>query len=91
MGLLQPGHLILLLVIALVIVGPGKISGLGGALGSSIRDFRKAVEGDGESDEPAVAATKSAPVGPLGSVAPSTHIASAEVAELPTTTKDDRG
>jgi sec-independent protein translocase protein TatA len=47
-GLLQPGHLILILVIALVIVGPGKISNLGGALGASIRDFRKAVGDDGE-------------------------------------------
>jgi sec-independent protein translocase protein TatA len=50
MGLLQPGHLILILVIALVIVGPGKLSNLGGALGASIRDFRKAVGNDGETE-----------------------------------------
>jgi sec-independent protein translocase protein TatA len=42
-GLLQPGHLILILVIALVIVGPGKIAGLGGALGKTIREFRESV------------------------------------------------
>lgn len=44
MGLIQPGHLILILVIALVIVGPGKIGDLGGALGTAVRDFRKAAE-----------------------------------------------
>lgn len=51
MGLLQPGHLILILVIALIIVGPGKLAGLGGALGSSIREFRHAVEDKSEEED----------------------------------------
>jgi sec-independent protein translocase protein TatA len=42
-GLFQPMHLILILAIALVIFGPGKIAGLGGALGKSIGDFKKAM------------------------------------------------
>ena len=33
--------LLLILVIVLIVVGPGKLSHLGGALGRSIRDFRK--------------------------------------------------
>ncbi len=38
-------ELIVILVIALVIFGPGKLPELGGALGRGIRDFRKSVEG----------------------------------------------
>ncbi len=48
MGILQPGHLILILLIALIIVGPGKLSNLGGALGTSVREFRSSVKGDEE-------------------------------------------
>jgi sec-independent protein translocase protein TatA len=33
--------LLLLLIILLIICGPGKLSQLGGALGKSVRDFRK--------------------------------------------------
>ena len=39
-------EMIILLVIALVVVGPGKIPQLGQALGSSIRNFKKASSGD---------------------------------------------
>jgi len=48
MGILQPGHLILILVIALIIVGPGKLANLGGALGKSVREFRQSVKPDDE-------------------------------------------
>jgi sec-independent protein translocase protein TatA len=37
-----PGELILILVIALVIIGPGRLPDVGSALGKSIREFRKA-------------------------------------------------
>jgi len=42
MGGLTPGHLIILLVIVMVVVGPGKLPELGSALGKSIREFQKA-------------------------------------------------
>lgn len=45
--------LIIVLVIALVIFGPSRLAGLGGALGKTIRDFRKSMEGDREEDRPA--------------------------------------
>ncbi len=45
--------LIIILVIALVIFGPSRLAGLGGALGKTIRDFRKSMEGDHEEDRPA--------------------------------------
>ena len=47
-GVLQPWHLIIIVVIVLVIFGPGKLPMLGKAVGDSVRDFKKAV-----SDEPA--------------------------------------
>jgi sec-independent protein translocase protein TatA len=46
--LLQPWHLLIVLAIILLIFGPGKLSGLGSALGSSIRDFKKATRDDDE-------------------------------------------
>ncbi len=49
--LLQPWHLLIVLAIILLIFGPGKLSGLGSALGSSIRDFKKATRDDDEVGE----------------------------------------
>jgi len=46
-GVLQPWHVIVILVIVLVIFGPGKLPMLGKAVGDTVRDFKKAV-----SDEP---------------------------------------
>ncbi len=37
-----PAELIIILVIALLILGPGKLPDVGAALGKSIREFRKA-------------------------------------------------
>jgi sec-independent protein translocase protein TatA len=38
-------ELIVILVVALLIFGPGRLPEIGSALGRSIRDFRKAFEG----------------------------------------------
>jgi sec-independent protein translocase protein TatA len=46
MGVLQPWHLIIILVIVLVVFGPGKLPQLGKAVGDSLRDFKKAVNHD---------------------------------------------
>jgi sec-independent protein translocase protein TatA len=43
MGLFEPQHLLIVLAIALIIFGPGKIGDLGGSLGRGIRDFKKAM------------------------------------------------
>lgn len=37
-----PGELILILIIALVVLGPGKLPDVAASLGKSIREFRKA-------------------------------------------------
>ena len=42
-------ELVIILVVALVIFGPGKLPEIGGALGKGIRDFKKAFEA-GEED-----------------------------------------
>jgi sec-independent protein translocase protein TatA len=38
-------ELIIILIIGLVVMGPGKLPQLGQALGSSIRNFRRAADG----------------------------------------------
>ncbi len=43
-GIFQPTHLIIILVIALIIFGPGKLPELGAGLGKAIRGFKKAME-----------------------------------------------
>jgi len=42
-GLFQPTHLIIILVIVLIIFGPGKLPELGGSIGKAIRGFKKAM------------------------------------------------
>ena len=52
---LGPMELIVILVIALLILGPGKLPDVGSALGKSIREFRKAatdVQDAGRIDQP---------------------------------------
>ncbi len=43
-GLFQPMHLILILLIVVIIFGPGKLPELGEGLGKSIKAFRKAMK-----------------------------------------------
>ena len=43
-GLLQPMHLLVILCIALLIFGPGKLKDLGKGLGEGIRGFKEAVK-----------------------------------------------
>jgi sec-independent protein translocase protein TatA len=53
-GVLQPWHIILVLVIVLVVFGPGKLPMLGKAVGDTVRDFKKAIS---DEHEPAKATT----------------------------------
>ncbi len=50
MGALSPWHLILILAVALLVIGPGKLPETGAALGKAIRSFRDAVEGEQRPD-----------------------------------------
>jgi sec-independent protein translocase protein TatA len=43
-GLLQPMHLLVILVIVLIVFGPGKLPELGKSIGKAIRGFKQAME-----------------------------------------------
>jgi sec-independent protein translocase protein TatA len=53
-GLLQPTHLVIILVIILIVFGAGKLPEVGGGLGKSITEFRKGVKDGSMPEEPAV-------------------------------------
>lgn len=44
-GLFEPTHLIFVLIIVLIIFGPGKLPELGKGLGKGIREFKGALQG----------------------------------------------
>ena len=60
-----PFELIVILVIALVIIGPGRLPDVGAALGKSIREFRKA-----SSDISDAARVETSPLPPAAAPAP---------------------
>ena len=49
---LGPAEVIIILVIVLIVFGVGRLPEVGGALGKSIREFRRAQEGLDELAEP---------------------------------------
>jgi sec-independent protein translocase protein TatA len=52
-GLLQPVHLFFILLIVLILFGPGKLPELGKGLGKGIKEFKDAMRGgmDGSSEK----------------------------------------
>ncbi len=50
-GLFRPMHLLLILVIVLIIFGPGRLPEIGEGLGKSIRGFKKAMSDKEEPKE----------------------------------------
>ncbi len=78
MGALSPLHLIFILAIALLVIGPGKLPETGAAVGRAIREFRQAVD---SKDDPATDAPTAEPVtgaAALGSGPTSDRMAAAE-------------
>lgn len=51
-GLFQPTHLLFILLIVLIIFGPGKLPELGKGFGKGIREFKDAIKGGQSSDKP---------------------------------------
>ena len=77
-----PGELILILIIALVVLGPGKLPDVAASLGKSVREFRKAatdVTDAGKLDAPPAAATPAvvAPAAQAPAPAPTAPLAPA--------------
>jgi sec-independent protein translocase protein TatA len=82
-GLLTPGHLVILAIIALLVFGPKRLPELGRSLGSGMRGFKKAIEGDDdEDDRPATPAQLHEPAQDPGVDAPA---AAATATAEPTT------
>jgi len=58
-GLVQPMHLLVLLVVALLFFGPSKLGDFGKGLGNGIRHFKDALKDDGQkTDESSSSSTK---------------------------------
>ncbi len=53
MGTFGVPELLIILLIVIVLFGASRLAGIGGAIGNSVREFRKSVR---EDDEPATAA-----------------------------------
>jgi len=49
-GLLQPTHLFFILLIVLLLFGPGKLPELGRSLGKGLREFKDALRGGTDTD-----------------------------------------
>ncbi|HEV2425426.1 MAG TPA: twin-arginine translocase TatA/TatE family subunit [Terriglobia bacterium] len=60
-GLLQPTHLLLILLIVLILFGPGKLPDLGRGLGKGIREFKDAMKGGLNTDTPSANDKKAEP------------------------------
>jgi sec-independent protein translocase protein TatA len=83
---IHPGFLLILLVIVLIVFGPGKLPELGGAIGRGIREFRK--ESDkiidevkssvSEKESPPATATETKPADTVPTVTSETPAASPE-------------
>jgi len=50
-GALQPLHLVLILIVVLIIFGPGKLPDVGKAVGKTIREFKHSSQADIEDQE----------------------------------------
>jgi sec-independent protein translocase protein TatA len=47
-GLENPVHLLIILLIAMLVLGPKRLPGIGRSLGSGIREFRDSIGGEKE-------------------------------------------
>jgi sec-independent protein translocase protein TatA len=87
----HPGFLIILLVIVLIVFGPGKLPELGSAIGRGIREFRR--ESDKIIDEVKTSAAEKESTGPATEVRPkesSPTVSSETPTASPEAPKSDR-
>ena len=53
MGSLSPVHWLLVIVVALLLFGPGRLAGVGKGLGEGIKSFKKGLNEDEDADKSA--------------------------------------
>ncbi len=56
-GMLQPTHLIILLAIALIVLGPKRLPDAGRALGQGLKEFKASIGGESPDQPPLPPAT----------------------------------
>ncbi len=82
--ILQPTHLIFVLVVALLVLGPKRLPEAGRALGKGIRDFRSAI--GGEDDHSHTIPTEAVPAPPPEAVVPPAAAPPVETTPAPAAT-----
>ena len=70
MDLFTPGHIILVLIGALIIFGPKRLPDIGKSLGKGIREFKGALNSIGNDEPETPPAAPAAPPAPLASEEP---------------------
>jgi TatA/E family protein of Tat protein translocase len=81
-----PLELVIILVIALLVLGPGRLPDVGSALGKSLREFRKAstdIQDAVKIDTSPLPPDPVAPTPPVASTAPTAPVAPAPVVPAP--------
>lgn len=63
-NLLQPTHLLIILAVALIVLGPKRLPEAGRALGKGLRDFRDAMSGEHREHEGLIPPTVAQPPAP---------------------------
>jgi sec-independent protein translocase protein TatA len=82
-NLLQPTHLLIILAVALIVLGPKRLPEAGRALGKGLRDFRDAMSGEHREHEALV--TPTVPEAPVPGYDPQHQAAAAPPAPAPVT------
>jgi sec-independent protein translocase protein TatA len=65
-GMLQPTHLIILLAIALIVLGPKRLPDAGRALGQSLKEFKSSIGGETPDQPPLPPASPDSNTPPVG-------------------------
>jgi sec-independent protein translocase protein TatA len=50
-NIMQPSHLLIVLIVALLFLGPKRLPGAGRALGQGLKEFRNSISGDTDGEE----------------------------------------
>ena len=50
-SILQPTHLVIVLAVVLLVLGPKRLPGAGRALGQGLREFRTSIHGENKPEE----------------------------------------
>jgi sec-independent protein translocase protein TatA len=92
--LLQPTHLLFVLVVALLVLGPKRLPEVGRALGRGLRDFRSAISGEDHPEQTIPAGENStatpAPPPPAAQEEPTEVVGAGRTAEFDHTAGADR-